>query len=154
MNKLEFPPPKDDLCHVWLKLALWFWRRRYFNIFNRILHFGHYLPLEMGVALCLNKLEFLSPKDALCQVWLKLVLWFWRRSWKCKSLLVDRQMTDNRQSEKLTWAFYSYIQENKSILLPKCYNESFSWFLYNLFLCTSSDCDIRFLTLLNHIYFT
>jgi hypothetical protein len=27
LNKLEFPPPKDDLCHVWLQLAQWFWRR-------------------------------------------------------------------------------------------------------------------------------
>jgi hypothetical protein len=27
LNKLESPPPKDDLCQVWFKLALWFWRR-------------------------------------------------------------------------------------------------------------------------------
>ena len=27
----------------------------------------------------LNKIESPSPKDALCQVWLKLVQWFWRR---------------------------------------------------------------------------
>jgi hypothetical protein len=27
LNKLEFPPPKDDFCQVWLKLAEWFWRR-------------------------------------------------------------------------------------------------------------------------------
>ena len=28
---------------------------------------------------CLKKLESPSPKDALCQDWLKLVQWFWRR---------------------------------------------------------------------------
>ena len=28
LNKIKFPPPKDALCQVWLKLALWFWRRR------------------------------------------------------------------------------------------------------------------------------
>jgi hypothetical protein len=28
LNKLETPPPKDDLCQVWLKLAQWFWRSR------------------------------------------------------------------------------------------------------------------------------
>jgi hypothetical protein len=28
LNKLESPPPKDDLCQVWLKLAQWFRRRR------------------------------------------------------------------------------------------------------------------------------
>jgi hypothetical protein len=26
-NNLESPPPKDDLCQVWLKFAKWFWRR-------------------------------------------------------------------------------------------------------------------------------
>jgi hypothetical protein len=24
LNKLETPPPKDDLCQVWLKLTQWF----------------------------------------------------------------------------------------------------------------------------------
>jgi hypothetical protein len=27
LYKLESPPPKYDLCRVWLKLAQWFWRR-------------------------------------------------------------------------------------------------------------------------------
>ena len=27
LDKLESPSPMDDLCHVWLKLAQWFWRR-------------------------------------------------------------------------------------------------------------------------------
>jgi hypothetical protein len=27
LNKLESPFSKDDLCHAWLKLAQWFWRR-------------------------------------------------------------------------------------------------------------------------------
>ena len=27
LNKLEFPLPKDALCHVWLKLGQWFWWR-------------------------------------------------------------------------------------------------------------------------------
>ena len=37
------------------------------------------LPLEKGGALHLNKLESSQPKDALCQVWMKLIQWFWRR---------------------------------------------------------------------------
>ena len=53
----------------------------FFNIFNRILHFCYYLPLEKGVALHLNKLESSQPKDDLCQVWLKYAQCFWRR--KC-----------------------------------------------------------------------
>ena len=71
LNKLESPSPKDALCHVWLKMAEWFWRR-FFNFVNVFSLFCNYLPLEKGVALHLNKLEYPSPKDALCQVWLKL----------------------------------------------------------------------------------
>ena len=39
-------------------------------------YFCNNLPLEMGWVLHLNKLESPSPKDALCQVWLKLAQWF------------------------------------------------------------------------------
>jgi hypothetical protein len=41
--------------------------------------FRYYLPLEKGYPLPLNKLEFPLPKNDLCQVWLKLAQWFWRR---------------------------------------------------------------------------
>ena len=44
----------------------------------------NYIPLEKGGAFHLNKLESLSPKDDLCQVWLKLAMWFLRRRWKCE----------------------------------------------------------------------
>ena len=43
-------------------------------------------------------------------VWLKLAQWFWRRRWKREKFtdrLTDRQTTDDRWSEKLTWAFSS-----------------------------------------------
>ena len=56
----------------------------------------NYLPLENSMALYLNKLEFPSPKDALCQVRLKLVMWFWRRKWKCE------KFTDRRTERWLT----------------------------------------------------
>ena len=79
LNKLEFPSPKDALCQVWLKLAQWFWRRRFLNFINVFSLFRNYLPLEKVGALHLNKLESPSPKDALCQVWMKLAQWFWRR---------------------------------------------------------------------------
>ena len=47
--------------------------------FHHFSLFGYYLPLEKGMSLHLNKLEFPSSKDALCQVWLKLAQRFWRR---------------------------------------------------------------------------
>ena len=78
LNKLESPSSKDELCQLWLKLAQWFWRKfiTFINVFSL---FRNYLGLEKSVALYLNKLESPSPKDALCQVWLKLAQWFWRR---------------------------------------------------------------------------
>ena len=79
LNKPESPSPKDALCQVWLKMSQWFWRRRFLNFVNVFSLFHNYLPLEKGVALHLNKLESPSLKDALCQVWLKLAQWFWRR---------------------------------------------------------------------------
>ena len=51
----------------------------FFNSVNVFSLFRNYLPLEKGRTLYLNKLESPSPKDALCQVWLKLAQWFWRR---------------------------------------------------------------------------
>ena len=79
LNKLESPSPNDALCQVWLKLAQWFWRRRFFNFVDVFSLFRNYLPLEKGRAHHLNKLESPSPKDALCQVWLKLAQWFQKR---------------------------------------------------------------------------
>ena len=56
------------------------------NFINVFLLFGNYLPLEKGGALHMNKIESPSSKDALCQVWLKLAQWFWRRRSKCEKL--------------------------------------------------------------------
>jgi hypothetical protein len=47
--------------------------------FSAFLLFRYYLPLERGYPLPLNKLKFSLHKDDLCQVWLKLDQWFWRR---------------------------------------------------------------------------
>ena len=96
-NKLESPLPKDALCQVWLKLAQWFWRRRFFYFVNVFLLFRNYLPFDKGGALHLNKLESPSLKDALCQVWLKLVHWFWRIRWKCEKFRTTILTTDNWQ---------------------------------------------------------
>ena len=66
------------LCHVWLKLNQWFWRRRFLNIVKEFYIFYYYTPLEKGVSLHLNELESLSPKNDSCQIWLKLAQLFWR----------------------------------------------------------------------------
>ena len=80
LNKFKFPSPKDALCQVYIKLGQWFWRRRFLNFVNVFsLYFKNCLPLEKDRVLHLNRLESPSPKDALCQVWLKSVQWFCRR---------------------------------------------------------------------------
>ena len=58
----------------WKVLVQWFWR----NVFSL---FCYSLPLEKAGAFHLNKLEYPSLKDALChiEVWLKLVLCYWKR---------------------------------------------------------------------------
>ena len=60
--------------------------------------FRNYLPLEKGGAPHLNKLESPSPRDTLCQVWLKLAQWIWRRRWKCEKFTDWRKdgRTDGR----------------------------------------------------------
>jgi hypothetical protein len=79
LKKLEFPLPKDDLCQFWLKLAQWFWRRRFLNDPTPFLHFFDYLPFEEDLALYLNKFNFPLSNNNLYQVCLNLVCWFWRR---------------------------------------------------------------------------
>ena len=100
------------------------------NIFNIILHFRSYLPLEKGVAIHLNKLESPPPKAALCQVWLKLIQWFWRRRLKCERF-TDRRSTDYRRSEKLIWAeklwlyhqvYYTRLENLMVLYLYTCTN--------------------------------
>ena len=72
LNKFESPLPKDALCQTLLKLTQWFCRERFLIFVNVLLLFGNYLSLENGGTLHLNNLESSSPKDALCQ-------WFLRR---------------------------------------------------------------------------
>ena len=46
LNKLIYPSPKEDLCQIKLKLAQWFWRRRFFKFINVFLLFHNHLPLH------------------------------------------------------------------------------------------------------------
>mgnify|MGYP003684193043 CR=1 FL=1 len=92
-NFLIISPWKREWPFIWTNLNplqprcsgdIW----RFFNFVNVFSLFRNYLPLEEGRALHLNKTESPSPKDALCQVWLKLTMWFWRRRWKCEKFTI------------------------------------------------------------------
>ena len=87
--------------------------RRFLNFVIMIMFslFRKYLPLEIGVVLYFKKLESPSPKDALCQVWLKLAHWFLKRRWKWEKF-TDRRLRregrrttgDQKSSLQLRWA--------------------------------------------------
>ena len=51
LNKLESPLPTNAVYRVWLKLAQWFWRKRFLNFVNVFSLFHNYLPLKKGGAL-------------------------------------------------------------------------------------------------------
>ena len=57
LNNHESPSSKNALRQIWLKLAQWFWRKRFLNFVNLFSVFCNYLPLEKGMALLLNKLD-------------------------------------------------------------------------------------------------
>ena len=61
----------------------WIWpsgsiEEDFWSMYFRYILITLYLLLEKGGALHLNNLIYPSPKDGLCQVWLKLDQWFWR----------------------------------------------------------------------------
>ena len=78
----------------------------FFNVYSLSCNF---LPFEKGVALYLNKIWIPITHKSLCQVWLKSSQWFMRRRWKCEKFTYGQTdiRTDNKRSEKLTWAFSS-----------------------------------------------
>ena len=84
-----------------VEIGPWFLGRKFSYFVNVYLLLGYYLPLDKGVALNLYTLKFPSPKDALCQVWLKMAGGLGEDVDNVKSLQTDIR-TDDRQSEKLT----------------------------------------------------
>ena len=40
LNKLESPSPKENLCQIMMKLAKWFWRSRFLNVYAKLSPLG------------------------------------------------------------------------------------------------------------------
>jgi hypothetical protein len=59
-------------------------------------------PVGEGRSLSIKQTWNPFPKDDLCQIWLKLSQWFWKKSWICKSLHTDRQTDDGQQAIRIT----------------------------------------------------
>ena len=97
LNKLESHLPKNSLCQICLKLTKCFSRRKFSKF-----------QLEKGGALCLNKFEF-----PLRRILYAKFDWKWSTSSGEEDENVKftdsrtARRTDDRRSEKLTWAFSS-----------------------------------------------
>ena len=106
LNKLESRSPWNVMCQVWVKLAQWFYSK-YFRVrVFSLLVFRYYLylyPLKKDGGLPLNKHEFLSPKIAWCQVWLKLALWFWTQDENFPFSQLKHFWMSNECSRKVHW---------------------------------------------------
>ena len=74
-------------------------------------YFVIFFPLIEGLVLYLNNLELSLPNDGLCQVWLKLAQWFWRRFLNsiivflliCNYLPLERGITLHMNKHEIPW---------------------------------------------------
>jgi hypothetical protein len=97
----------------------WFWpagsgKEDFFFNFSVFSLFRYYLSLEKGNPLLLSKLESPPYKNDLCQVWLKLAQWSWR-----KRLL---------NNPTLFFTFCDYFWTNLNSLHPRIICIKFDWF--------------------------
>ena len=71
---------------------------KHVNVFSL---FHYYLSLVISMVFLLNKFDFPLSKEALCQVWLKLVWWSWKLRWKTEHF-TDRwkQMINGTGNQK------------------------------------------------------
>ena len=111
LNKLKSPSPKDALCQIWLKLAQWFWRRRFLNLVNVFCYFVIISPWKRARPFIWTYLNPLHPR-MLCAKF----GWNWLSSSgeedeNVKSLQTDGQTDDVQQvirkvhlSFQLRWA--------------------------------------------------
>ena len=86
-------PPKDHFSKVWLRLAQWFQRRRFFKYF--IPPFSIFSLAAILVGSRDHRTQFSSggpPKDHSTKVWLQLAEWFLRRRLKCEMLTERRKV--------------------------------------------------------------
>ena len=77
--KLWFPFTKGYCVPSLVEIAPIVLEKKLLNFVNVFSLFPKYLPVEKDWVFHFSKVEFPSPKDAVCQVWLKMTQWFLRR---------------------------------------------------------------------------
>ena len=99
LNQFESALSKDALCQVWLKLAQWFWKENFQISPMYFRYFVIIFPLKRAWPFIWANLNPPSSKDDFCQVWWKLVRWFWR-SWFSNFVNVFLLFRNNLPLEK------------------------------------------------------
>ena len=95
LYKLQCPSPKDVLCHVWLKLNLWFLRIRFFLISSMYFYYFTIISLGKGWGP-----SFEQTWNPFTQGWIvpslveidPVVL---EKTWKCDKFTTTTTMMDN-----------------------------------------------------------
>jgi hypothetical protein len=89
-----------------IEIGLLVLEKKIFKNFHCIFTLLWLSPLEEGQSPSFEEFRIPSPKNDLCQVWLKLAQRFWRRSQKYKSLQTDEQRAIRiaHLSFQLRWA--------------------------------------------------
>ena len=90
------------------KLAQWLWRRGFKKKISSMyfMLFSNYFPLGKGGPFIWRNLNPLHPRMLCATFGWNLLSGSWEKRWKCEKF-TDRQTTDGRWLEKLTWAFSS-----------------------------------------------
>ena len=109
LNKHEFSLPKDAFCQEYLKLELWFWRRKlysissmYFRCFVIISPWKKCEPFFEQTWIPFIQGSFVPRLIEIGLVVLEKKVNLWKLY-----IQKDGQTTDNRRSENLTWSFSS-----------------------------------------------
>ena len=65
LNKLESPSPKGALCHVWLKMTQWFWRKK---ISISSMYFRYFVIISPWKRVCPSFEQSWTPITQVCFV--------------------------------------------------------------------------------------
>jgi hypothetical protein len=84
------PNGNDHSCKVTIQLAWWFLTRRFLKFQPMKTHYGHWQPCWISNQHQKHKSGRGPPNEHFWQVWLKSVLRFQRRRFKCEKLTMAR----------------------------------------------------------------
>ena len=85
LNRHASISSNEPLQEVWFEMTRWFWRR-FLKFRHCIFALSLLSHFRKWCGPSFEEIEFPSPNDSLCQVWLKLAEWLWKTRRKCKTV--------------------------------------------------------------------